>query len=81
MDFGNVPLWREDSIMTWLTGKLLVSLLIEQMIAEVSFSPCHSENPEHLEGNQVDLQDDPRPHSAPQRYLGAFCQYIAEVAN
>ena len=39
MDFGNVPLRREDSIYTWLNGKLMVSLLIEQMISEVSFSP------------------------------------------
>ena len=39
IDFGNVPLRREDSIFTWLNGKLLVSMLIEQMIGEVSFSP------------------------------------------
>jgi len=39
MDFGNVPLRREDSIYTWLNGKLLVALLIEQMISEESFSP------------------------------------------
>jgi hypothetical protein len=39
IDFGNVPLRKEDSIFTWLNGKLLVSLLIEQMISEVSFSP------------------------------------------
>jgi len=39
IDFGNVPLRREDSIMTWLNGKLMISLLIEQMISEVSFSP------------------------------------------
>lgn len=39
LDFGNVPLVREDSIYTWLNGKLLVSLLIEQMISEVDFSP------------------------------------------
>jgi hypothetical protein len=39
MDFGNVPLRRSDSIMTWLNGKLLVSLLTEQMLAEVIFSP------------------------------------------
>jgi len=39
IDFGNVPLRREDSIFTWLNGKLLVSILIEQMIGEVSFSP------------------------------------------
>ena len=81
MNFGNVPLRREDSIMTWLTGKLLVSLLIEQMIAEVSFPPYHREDPKHLEGSQVDLQDDPRQYSAPQRHLGAFCQDIVETAN
>ena len=39
LDFGNIPLKREDSIQAWLNGKLLVSLLIEQMISEVSFSP------------------------------------------
>ena len=39
IDFGNVPLRREDSIFTWLNGKLLVSILIEQMIGEVSFFP------------------------------------------
>ena len=39
MDFGNVPLKREDSIHAWLNGKLLISLLIEQMLSEVSFSP------------------------------------------
>jgi IS4 transposase len=41
MDFGNVPLRREDSIYTWLNGKLLISLLIEQMISEVHFPPKH----------------------------------------
>lgn len=40
MDFGNVPLKRSDSIMAWLSGKVLISLLIEQMLSEVSFSPC-----------------------------------------
>jgi len=39
LDFGNIPLQREDSIHAWLNGKLLVSLLIEQMLSEVSFSP------------------------------------------
>jgi hypothetical protein len=81
MDFGNVPLRREDSVMTWLTGKLLISLLIEQMIAEVSFPPCGSEDPEYLEGSQDDLQDAPRQHSASQRHLGALCHDIAEAAD
>ena len=39
MDFGNIPLRREDSIYAWLNGKLIVSLFIEQMISEVSFPP------------------------------------------
>jgi hypothetical protein len=39
INFGNIPLRREDSIYTWLNGKLMISLLIEQMISEVSFSP------------------------------------------
>ena len=39
LDFGNIPLKREDSIYTWLNGKLLISLLIEQMLSEVAFSP------------------------------------------
>jgi hypothetical protein len=51
LDFGNVPLHREDSIYTWLNGKLLISLLIEQMMSEVSFSPCDNENSQYLERN------------------------------
>ena len=48
LDFGNVPLHREDSIYTWLNGKLLISLLIEQMISEVSFPPCGNDDSQHL---------------------------------
>jgi hypothetical protein len=70
MDFGNVPLRREDSIMTWLTGKLLVSLLIEQMIAEVPFPPCCNADPQYMERSQVALQDDTRQYAAPQRHIG-----------
>jgi len=39
IDFGNVPLRRQDSVMTWLNGKLMISLVIEQMLSEVSFPP------------------------------------------
>jgi len=39
IDFGNIPLKREDNTMAWLNGKLMISLLIEQMISEVSFPP------------------------------------------
>lgn len=48
LDFGNVPLKREDSIYTWLNGKLLISLLIEQMLSEVDFSPCGYNLPKPL---------------------------------
>jgi hypothetical protein len=58
IDFGNVPLKREDSIMAWLNGKLIISLLIEQMISEVSFSPCSNNEPQYLEGNQTYLSND-----------------------
>jgi transposase len=49
MNFGNVPLRREDSIFARLNGKLLAALLIEQMISEVDFSPYRSEDTQHLE--------------------------------
>jgi len=39
IDFGNVPLRRQDNVIAWLNGKLMISLFIEQMISEVSFSP------------------------------------------
>lgn len=62
MDFGNVPLKREDSIHAWLNGKLLISLLIEQMLSEVSFSPCgdYERNTEHLERIATSLSNAPK---------------------
>jgi hypothetical protein len=62
MDFGNVPLKREDSIHAWLNGKLLISLLIEQMLSEVSFSPYgdYGQNTEHLERVTTSLSNDPK---------------------
>jgi hypothetical protein len=59
LDFGNVPLHREDSIHTWLTGKLLISLLIEQMISGVSFSPGDGERSEYMAGDSDYFQDAP----------------------
>ena len=62
MDFGNVPLKREDSIHAWLNGKLLISLLIEQMLSEVSFPPCgdYEPNTEHLERVAISLSNAPK---------------------
>ena len=59
MDFGNVPLHREDSIFTWLNGKLLVSLIIEQMISEVSFPPSNCTDSQHLERSKDYLSNAP----------------------
>ena len=56
LDFGNVPLHREDSIHTWLNGKLLISLLIEQMISEVSFPPYGSNSAQYMEGDSNHCQ-------------------------
>lgn len=40
MNFGDCPKKKEESIMTWLNGKLMVALLIEKAMATaVSFSP------------------------------------------
>ena len=57
LDFGNVPLHREDSIHTWLNGKLLISLLIEQMISEVSFPPGVSDCTQYMAGDSDHSQD------------------------
>lgn len=60
MDFGNIPLRREDSIYTWLNGKLLVSLLIEQMISEVPFPPCREDYSQYLERGEDYIPYDSR---------------------
>ena len=39
MDFGELPKRREESIMTWLNGKLMIMLMIENIIREADFSP------------------------------------------
>lgn len=39
LDFGELPKRRPDSAIAWLNGKLMIALLIELVIAKVSFSP------------------------------------------
>jgi transposase len=39
MDFGNVPLKREENIFAWLNGKFLIALLLEKMLSEIVFPP------------------------------------------
>jgi hypothetical protein len=40
MDFGEMPKKREDSILAWLNGKIMVALLVEMLLSAKSFSPC-----------------------------------------
>lgn len=40
MDFGDLPKKKEDSIMAWLNGKLIVALLLEKLLSEFDFSPA-----------------------------------------
>ena len=39
LNFGELPKRRQDSVIAWLNGKLMVALLIELIIAKGSFSP------------------------------------------
>jgi len=40
MNIGDLPKKREDAALAWLNGKIMVALLIESVLADVSFSPC-----------------------------------------
>lgn len=50
MAFGDVPNKKEENIMAWLNGKMVVALLIEKLYSKVDFSPSDEieEQPEHL---------------------------------
>ena len=39
LDFGELPKRREDSVIAWLNGKMMIALLIEAVIAKADFSP------------------------------------------
>jgi len=39
LDFGELPKRRAGSVVSWLSGKLMIALLIELVIAKASFSP------------------------------------------
>jgi len=40
MDFGQLPKRRPESIMAWLNGKLMISILIEKILGTPVFSPA-----------------------------------------
>lgn len=48
LDFGEMPKRRQDSVIAWLNGKLMIALLIEIIIAKSSFSPIETVEQEHL---------------------------------
>jgi len=52
----------DKELHAWLNGKLLISLLIEQMLSEVSFPPCgdYEPNTEHLERVAISLSNAPK---------------------
>jgi hypothetical protein len=62
--FGNLPLKKEESIFTWLNGKLMIALLIEKMISLIDFSPDGKSVTEskYMAGNEVYIQNDCRQY-------------------
>lgn len=40
MNFGELPKRREKSALAWLNGKIMIALLIEKMIASMTFPPA-----------------------------------------
>jgi len=42
LDFGQLPKRREESVIAWLNGKLMIALLIEIIVAKASFSPIQN---------------------------------------
>jgi hypothetical protein len=59
MDFGEMPKKREDSILSWLNGKIMVALMIEILLSAKSFSPSDvfGYREEYLEGDEDDCPD------------------------
>lgn len=39
MDFGDLPKKKQESVVAWLNGKLIVALLLEKLLSAVDFSP------------------------------------------
>ena len=55
LDYGELPKKKEESIFSWLNGKLMIALLIEKIISKASFFPKTKEESyeEYLERNQI----------------------------
>ena len=52
LGLGELPKKSEDSIFSWLNGKLMIALLIEKMIGQTDFSPCPEKFEKYLEGSE-----------------------------
>ena len=39
LNFGEMPKRRPESVLAWLNGKMMIALLIETVISQVSFPP------------------------------------------
>ena len=62
IDFGEMPKKREDSILSWLNGKIMAALLIEMLLSTKSFSPSsifgyREEYPERDEDDVTDYEN------------------------
>ncbi len=55
LGYGELPKKSEKSIYSWLNGKLMIALLIENMFSNADFSPCADIDEEYLEGDEDDL--------------------------
>jgi hypothetical protein len=53
LDFGEMPKRTPESVIAWLNGKIMVSLLIEIMIAKMSFPPEEFSTQKCLAGNET----------------------------
>ena len=52
LDYGEIPKKSEESIFSWLNGKLMIALLIETMLGKANFSPYTHDEEEYLEGDE-----------------------------
>ena len=46
MGFGDLPKKCENSSLSWLNGKIMVALMIETLLSQDCFSPCHASQPQ-----------------------------------
>lgn len=54
LDYGEMPKRRENSVLAWLNGKIMIALLIELVIAKSAFSPREIQQSESLARNEND---------------------------